>query len=143
MVKDLGTYPEKAEFLHAPYAAQFRLVGTRFRVNLVLCEVEAVKDPKTRIDRLAQVHRYFENLTGNQGITLLLAEGLHDMPMQAAGASPPTEMVPLRASLPAGKSLDDRGQRVFVSSALRLMIETSGFGASNPPVTYVTLGAAR
>ena len=30
MVKDLGTYPGKGEFLHTPYAAQFRLAGTRF-----------------------------------------------------------------------------------------------------------------
>jgi hypothetical protein len=40
MIKDLGTYPGKGEFLHTPYAAQFRLAGTRFSVNLVLCHIE-------------------------------------------------------------------------------------------------------
>jgi hypothetical protein len=117
MVRDLGTYPEKGEFLHAPYAAQFRLVGTRFRVNLVLCHIEPDRDRKTNaaeIALMADVHRHFEDLTGNRGITLLLAGGLRD-----------------------------HGQRMFASAPLRLLIEKSGFGASTPPVAYVTLGAGK
>ena len=51
MVKDLGTYSGKGEFLHAPYAAQFRLVGTRFRVNLVLCHIEPNRDRRIKSGR--------------------------------------------------------------------------------------------
>jgi len=145
MVKDLGTYVGKGEFLYAPYAAQFRLVGTRFRVNLVLCHMEPGRDPRIKaaeIALLADIHRYFENLTGNRGITLLLAGGLSDLPGQA---SEPLilqgEMVPLRASLTAAEGPRDHGQRMFASAQLRLLIEKSGFGATTPPVAYVTLGA--
>ena len=145
MVKELGTYSGKGEFLHAPYGAQFRLVGTRFRVNLVLCHIEAGRDRKATaadIARLEDVHRYFEHLTGNRGITLLLAGGLGDLPVQSSESlAARGEMVPLRANLAAADGLGDRGQRVFASVPLRPLIEKSGFGASTPPVTYITIGA--
>jgi hypothetical protein len=147
MVQDLGTYPETGEFLHTPYAAQFRLVGTRFLVNLVLCHVEVDKDLGSRaaaIGRLAHVYRHFENLTGNRGITLLLAGGLHDMTEQAfESLLPQGEMVPLRTNLAAAESHHDQGQRMFASAGLRVLIEESGFGASTPPFAYVTLGAGK
>ena len=147
MVKDLGTYVGKGEFLYAPYAAQFRLVGTRFRVNLVLCRIEPSKDRKIKaaeIALLADVHRYFENLTGNRGITLLLAGGLSDLPGQAPESLiHQGEMVPLRANLTAAEGPRDHGQRMFASAQLRLLIEKSGFGASTPPVAFVSLGRGK
>lgn len=147
MVKDLGTYSGKGELLHAPYAAQFRLVGTRFRVNLVLCHIEPSRDRGVKaaeIALLADVHRYFEKLTGNRGITLLLAGGLGDLPAQAPESLVPQgEMVPLRAGPAAAEGPHDHGQQMFASAPLRLLIEKSGFGASTPPVAYVTLGAGK
>ena len=129
MVKDLGTYPDKGEFLHAPYGAQFRLAGTRFRVNLVLCNVEGAQDragSAAAAARLAEVQRYFENLTGNHGITLLLAGGgARGVPRSASGAATPQ-------AGPTG---------VFASEALRPLVEESGWGGSTPRVAYVTLGA--
>jgi hypothetical protein len=143
MVKDLGTYPGKGEFLHAPYAAQFRLARTRFAVNLVLCHIETNKDRKfeaAEIARLAGVYRYFENLTGNRGITLLLAGGLSDVPEQTSESLiPQGEMVSLRTNLTATEGPHDQGQRMFASVTLRSLIEESGFGASTPPVAYVIL----
>jgi len=143
MVKDLGTYPGKGEFLHAPYAAQFKLARTRFVVNLVLCHIETNRDGKfeaAEIARLAGVYRYFENLTGNRGITLLLAGGLSDVPEQTSESLiPQGEMVSLRTNLTATDGPHDQGQRMFASVALRSLIEESGFGASTPPVAYVTL----
>jgi hypothetical protein len=147
MVKDLGTYSGNGEFLHAPYAAQFRLVGTRFCVNLVLCHIEPNRDRKVKaaeIALLADVHRYFENLTGNRGITLLLAGGLNDLPARASESLlPQGEMIPLRANLTAAEGLRDHGQRMFASAPLQSLIEKSGVGASIPPVAYVTLGAGK
>jgi len=147
MVKDLGTYSGKGELLYAPYAAQFRLVGTRFRVNLVLCHIEPNRDRRIKaaeIALLADIHRYFENLTGNRGITLLLAGGLGDLPGQASESlMPQGEMVPLRPNLTDAEGLRDHEQRMFASAQLRLLIEKSGFGASIPPVAYVTLGAGK
>jgi hypothetical protein len=147
MVQDLGTYPETGAFLHTPYAAQFRLVGTRFLVNLVLCHIEVDKDRSSSaaaIARLERVHRYFENLTGNRGVTLLLAGGLNNVPERATESLiPQGEMVPLRSNLAAAEGPYDQGQRMFASAGLRVLIEESGFGASLPPVAYVTLGAGK
>ena len=147
MVQDLGTFPEKGEFRHTPYAAQFRLVGTRFLVNLVLCHIEVDKDRSSRaaaIARLEHVYGYFENLTGNRGITLLLAGGLNDVPERATESLiPQGEMVPLRSTLATAEGPHDQGQRMFASAGLRVLIEESGLGASLPPVAYVTLGAGK
>ncbi len=147
MVKDLGTYPGKDEFLHTPYAAQFRLAGTRFSVNLVLCHIETNKDRKLEADeiaRLAGVYRYFENLTGNRGITLLLAGGLSDVPEQTSESLiRQGEMVSLRTNLTATEGPQDQEQQMFASVALRSRIEESGFGASAPPVAYVILKTSK
>ena len=147
MIKDFGTYPGKGEFLHTPYAAQFRLAGTRFSVNLVLCHFETNKDPKFKADeiaRLAGVYRYFEKLTGNRGITLLLAGGLSDVPEQTSESLiRQGEMVSLRTNLTATKGPHDQEQRMFVSAALRSRIEESGFGASAPPLAYVILKTSK
>ena len=147
MTKDLGTYPGKDEFRHTPYAAQFRLTGTRFAVNLVLCHIAASKDRKIKaaeVARLADVYRYFENLTGNRGITLLLAGGLSDVPEQASGSLiPQGEMVSLRRNPTAAEGPHDQGQRMFAGVALRSLIEESGFGGSAPPVVYVVLKTSK
>ena len=147
MAKDLGTYPGKGEFLHTPYAAQFRLAGTRFCVNLVLCHIETNKDPKFKaaeIARLADVYRYFENLTGNRGITLLLSGGLSDvLEKSSESLIPQGEMVSLRTNLVATEGPHDQGQQMFASVALRSLIEESGFGSSTPPVAYVILKTSK
>ena len=143
MVKDLGTYPGKGEFLHTPYGAQFRLAGTRFSVNLVLCHVEASKDRKLKaaeIAGLADVYRYYENLTGNRGITLVLSGGLSDISEQTSESLlSEREMVSLHTSLAAKETSRDQGQRMFASVALQSRVEESGFGASAPPHAYVVL----
>jgi len=120
-------------------------VGTRFFVNLVLCHVEAGKDRGSNaaeIARLADVYRYFESLTGNRGVTLLLSSGLGNLPEPAsAPLVPQGDMVSLRSNLTAANTSQDQGQRIFASPALQSLIQESGFGASAPPFTYVTLGA--
>ena len=143
MVKDLGIYPGRDEFVHTPYAAQFRLAGTRFSMNLVLCHVETGKDGKpnpAEISHLADVYRYFEKLTGHRGITLLLSGGLGGIQELASGVRvPQREMVALRSDLKAAGGRHDQGQRMFASAGLGPLIEESGFGASTPPVAYVVL----
>ncbi len=147
MVKDLGAYPGKGEFLRTPYAAQFRLVGTRFAVNLVLCHIATKKDnglKAAEIARLADVYRYYENLTGNHGITLLLAGGLSDVTEQASESLiPQGEMVSLHSNPRAPESSHDKGRRMFASVALRSQIEEAGFGSSTPQVAYVVLNARK
>jgi hypothetical protein len=67
LVRDLGTYPGK-QFKQPPYGAQFRLAGTRFAFNLVACQA-------TENAGLSAVYRHFERLTGNRGMTILVAGG--------------------------------------------------------------------
>ena len=131
MVKELGMYPAKKDFAQPPYGAQFRLAGNRFALNIVLCHVEQ-KDLKSRaaeIAGLSSVYRYFENLTGNRGITLLLAAGLGDDREKAAQLLMAREDVMLLKA----------SGRVFASAALRWRIEKAGIGASTPPTAYVIL----
>jgi len=131
MVKELGTYSGKSDFAQPPYGAQFRLAGSRFALNLVLCHV-GQKDYRSRaaeIAGLSLVYRYFENLTGNHGITLLLAAGLGSDRERAArllGAG--GDVVLLKTS-----------DRIFASAALRPRIEKAGTDPSTPPAVYIVL----
>ena len=109
MVKDLGTFLSSGASLHAPYAAQFRVVGTRFRVNLVICQAGTAAG-------MAEVQRYYENLTGNRGITILLV---------------PDDSGTDLAAVPS------------MSPALQRLVQASGVSSSHPRVAYLTFGAAR
>ncbi|MGO9309625.1 MAG: hypothetical protein ACLQDL_11455 [Spirochaetia bacterium] len=142
MVKELGTYPAKAEFSRTPYGAQFRLSGTRFAFNVVVCHVETEKGPRVRaaeVSRLPAVFRYFENLTGNRGITLLLAGGLGDEREDSRSLVARGDVVALKAAPARAKTPGDQGGRMFASASLRPRIEKAGFGAAPPHSAYVIL----
>jgi hypothetical protein len=82
LLRDLGSYPGKSQRGRPPYGAQFRLPGTRFAFNLVVCSVDGAS-------LLGSVHRYYEQLTGNKGITLLLnAESRETRPADRLFFSP-------------------------------------------------------
>jgi len=142
MVKELGTYPGKGEFVRTPYGAQFRLAGTRFSLNLVLCHIESSMGQKPKAAEgasLAAVYRYFENQTGNHGITLLFAGGLGDEHEQASRSLVARgDVMALRTNLPRTERRDEGG-RMFASTALRSRIEESGISTSTPHAAYVTL----
>ena len=141
MVKDLGSYREGGRLPYAPYAAQFRLVGTPFRVNLVICTAEAAGTGSGTdgADALAKVHRYFETLTGNRGITILLAAGPTLTGHISSARMQSGEIVPLRASQAAPNSRADGAPPLFGSLPLQPLVETSGLGSSTPPVAYIIL----
>ncbi len=135
MVKELGTYPGKSDFAQPPYGAQFRLAGTRFALNIVICHV-GQKGPGSRaaeIAGLGLVYRYFENLTGNHGITLFLAAGLGDDRERAARL--------LAAS--GDVTLLKASERMFASAALRSRILKTGIDTSTPSTAYVVLRTGR
>ncbi len=147
MVKELGTYPGKGEFARTPYGAQFRLSRTRFAFNIVVCHIEEEKGQKVRaaeISRLAAVYRYFENLTGNRGITLLLAGGLGDEREQASlSLVARGDVVALKANGARARDPDNEGERMFASTALRSRIRETGIGASSPHAAYVILATGK
>ena len=137
LVKELGTYHETGQFVRPPYGAQFRLSGTPFAFNLVVSHVESETDPKARgveIARLRAVYLYFEKLTGNRGITILLAGGLGDAEEQE-----------LRSLVAAARGeviavgRHGGGERMFASAALRPRIENAGISGSTLHPMYVVL----
>jgi hypothetical protein len=106
--KDLGTYPGKSQRANPPYGAQFKVAGTRFVFNLVVCR------RTTEASLPASVHRYFEELTGNHGITLLLF---------------------------TGEDAVHKTERLFASPALRHRIREDGIVASKLHPSYVVLSS--
>jgi hypothetical protein len=117
IVKELGSYPRRGQFARPPYGVQFRLAGTRFAFNLVICRVEPADkaaDERSEIRHLGDVYVYFERLTGNRGITLLAgrfgtASRGAFAPLVKAGGE---EVKGSRATLNAER-------RMFAGSALR------------------------
>jgi hypothetical protein len=106
MKKDLGTYPGKSQRANPPYGVQFWVPATRFTFNLVVCRGTA------ETSLLASVHRYYEELTGNHGITLLLI---------------------------SGQGSRSRGERLFASPALRPRIREAGVVSSTLHPAWVVL----
>lgn len=145
LIKELGTYPETAQFVRPPYGAQFRFSGTRFLFNLIVCHIESKGDQKTRmaeIAHLAAVHRYFERLTGNRGITILLAGGLgddHEQAVRLLMAMTRGEVLAVKTTPSGTKGRHDGDEGMFASATLRPRIEEAGIGASMPHPAYVIL----
>jgi len=137
LVKELGTYHETGHFVRPPYGAQFRLSGTPFAFNLVVSHIESETDHKARgaeIAHLRAVYLYFEKLTGNRGITILLAGGLGDAEEQ--------ELRPLVTAARGELIAVGRhggGGRMFASAALRPRIENAGISGSTLHPMYVVL----
>ena len=129
LVRELGTYPDKAQFARSPYGAQFRLSGTRFLFNIVICHIAAGTDQEPSTDEianLASVYRYFEKISGDRGMTVLLAGGIENRYAQEIrslleGAR--SALVALDENLSGTGSLHDRKQRFFASAALYPRIE--------------------
>jgi len=141
LVRELGTYPGPSQFGRPPYGAQFRLAGSRFAFNLVVCHIDAEKGPKAgaaEIAHIVQVYRYYEKLTGNRGITILAGsfgeEAYPALPAVARG-----EVIALEADSSGTDHLHDRREHMFASTALRPLIEEAGIGTSTPHPAYVVL----
>ena len=136
LTKDLGTYHETGQFVRPPYGAQFRLRGSRFAFNLVVCHVETARDHEAgamEIAHLRGVHQYFEKLTGNHGITILLAGGVGDAEGQELRS---LAAVARGEVIAVGRP---GNERVFASAALRPRIENTGISGSTLHPMYVVL----
>ncbi|MGA2641579.1 MAG: hypothetical protein ABSG21_11840 [Spirochaetia bacterium] len=79
-------------------------------------------------------------MTGNRGITLLLAGGLSDerdlafRSLLAWG-----DVMALDANRAGAEGLHGEGDRMFASAALRSRIAEAGIGTSTPHTVYVIL----
>ena len=100
---------------------------------MVVCHLSE-KDPKARASETAlleSVYRYYEQLTGHRGITILAGQGL--------GPAASTDMIEVSGSAHPSRS----DGRMLASAALRRRIEGAGIGAPTPHPMYIVLNAAK
>ncbi|HVP18110.1 MAG TPA: hypothetical protein VMU36_03880 [Spirochaetia bacterium] len=124
LYKLLGGYPGEGLFSRPPFGANFKVKGSPFSFNLVACHIDSESGAQSRsgqIDRLGDVYRYFEKMTGNRGITIMAGDfGEERIPnFRSLTALGGQEVLPRKATT-MGKSGPDREyDHIFVSPALR------------------------
>ncbi len=128
LVKMLGPYPPPGMFSRPPYGAQFKLKGTRFAFNLVACHIARNASERARaaeISRLGDVYRYFENLTGNRGITILAGDFNDDRPksFESLIGTGDKDVIAVQGTMAGRKGSDPGFDHMFASAALRPRIQ--------------------
>ncbi len=156
LVSMLGEYPVRGKFARPPLAAQFKVKGARLLFNLVACWIDdRGQGQRAEIDRLADVYRYFEKLTGNRGVTIIAGdfndERMNDF--RALRALGSMEIVPSKPTALGARDPDRDYDHIFVNEALRSHVQgadvfywTRDFDATRRSVSdhfpvYVVLGA--
>lgn len=124
----LGPYPGTGEFSRPPYGANFKVKGSPFSFNLVACHIDSSRGARARaaeVDRLGEVYKYFEKLTGNRGMTILAGDfGEERMPsFRALMALGGQQVIPNKATTMGKNGLERDEDHIFVSPALRPRIE--------------------
>ena len=124
----LGAFPGDAQFSRPPYGANFKVKGSPFSFNLVACHIDSHKGAQMRlaeIDRLGDVYRYFEKLTGNHGITIMAGDfGEERIPafrsLLELGSQ---QVLPPKATALGKDGPEGNEDHIFVSSGLRSRVE--------------------
>ncbi len=124
----LGPYPGAAEFSRPPYGANFKVKGSPFSFNLVACHIDSSRGARVRaaeVDRLGEVYKYFEQLTGNRGMTIIAGDfGQERMPtFRSLVALGGQQVLPNKATTMGKNGLESNDDHIFVSAALRPRIE--------------------
>ncbi len=124
LYKLLGAYQGVGQFSRPPFGANFKVKGSPFSFNLVACHIDSENGERARaaeIDRLGDVYRYFEKLTGNRGMTIMAGDfGEDRIPsfrsLLALGGQ---QVLPRKATTMGKNGLDRDYDHIFVSPALR------------------------
>ena len=77
LLRKLGEFPVTAEFFRPPFGAQFKSRDTGLVFNLVACHIVYGKSERARvaeISHLGEVYQYFEGLTGNRAVTMIVGD---------------------------------------------------------------------
>ena len=77
LVQKLGEFPRVSEFFRPPFGAQFRSRDSGLLFNLVACHIVYGKSERRRvaeISHLGEVYRYFEGMTGNHAVTMIVGD---------------------------------------------------------------------
>jgi endonuclease/exonuclease/phosphatase family metal-dependent hydrolase len=124
----LGPYTGDGSFVRPPYGANFKVKGSSLVFNLVACHIDSDLGPRARaaeIDRLGDVYKYFEKLTGNRGMTIMAGDfGEERMrAFRSLTALSAQQVLPAKATTMGAGGPYRAEDHIFVSPALRPMIE--------------------
>jgi endonuclease/exonuclease/phosphatase family metal-dependent hydrolase len=130
LVKRLGAFPARRRFLRPPYGVQFRLKETGFTFNLVAVHIVYGTRESARvaeINHLGEVHRYFERITGNAGMTIIAGdfneERIKDF--ESLIDLGDSDVVPVKGTTIGMRGPGHGYDHIFVSSRLRSLVKSA------------------
>jgi hypothetical protein len=124
----LGPYRGEGQFSRPPYGANFKVKGSPFTFNLIACHIDSRKGPRGRaaeIELLGDVYTYFEQLTGNRGMTIMAGDfsDEHIRAFRSLTALGSQQVLPSKATTIRSSALGRDEDHIFVSQALRPRVE--------------------
>ena len=127
----LGEFPRAHEFLRPPYGAQFVSLQSGLTFNLVACHIVYGTSERARrqeISHLGEVYRYFEGITGNQGITIIAGDFNEEKPraFQALADLDDQDAVPPRPTTLGARGPDHAYDHIFLPPVLRALETAAG-----------------
>lgn len=131
LVKKLGEFSRSGEFFRPPYGAQFKAVDSELLFNLVACHIIYGKSEGERlaeIRHLGEVYQYFEGLTGNRGITVIVGDFNEDKSeaFQSLAALQDQEVIPQQATTMGARGPAHAYDHMFLPPGLRSMEVSAG-----------------
>jgi endonuclease/exonuclease/phosphatase family metal-dependent hydrolase len=129
--RDLGEYPQPHEFFRPPYAVQFRVKSTGFTFNLVACHIIYGKSEKERfaeIIHMEEVYEYFEGVSENKGITIIVGDFNEDKSeaFSSLARHGDSDAIPAEGTTIGTHGPDHFYDHMFVPSKLRSRVEKAG-----------------
>lgn len=126
LVKKLGEFSRTGEFFRPPYGAQFKAKDSGLLFNLVACHIIYGKSEGERlaeIRHLGEVYQYFEGLTGNRGVTVIVGDFNEDKSeaFQPLAALQDQEVIPQEATTMGPRGPAHAYDHIFLPPGLRSM----------------------
>lgn len=131
LVSKLGEYPKLHEFFRPPYGAQFKSKDSGLTFNLVACHIIYGKSERERvaeIGHLGEVYQYFEAMTGNKGVTIIVGDFNEDKSaaFQSLAALDDQEAIPQEGTTIGTRGPAHAYDHVFLPPALRSLETSAG-----------------
>jgi endonuclease/exonuclease/phosphatase family metal-dependent hydrolase len=131
LVSKLGEYPKIHEFFRPPYGARFKSRDSALTFNLFACHIMYGRSDVERvaeIGHLGVVYRYFEGITGNRGVTIILGDFNEDRSsaFQSLAALDDQEAIPQESTTIGTRGPAHAYDHVFLPPALRPLETSAG-----------------
>jgi deoxyribonuclease-1-like protein len=131
LLRKLGEYTKPNEFFRPPYGAQFKSGDSGLTFNLVACHIIYGKSDRERVAEIAhlvEVYRYFEDITGNKGMTIIVGDFNEDKSaaFQSLAAIDDQEVIPQEGTTIGTRGPAHAYDHVFLPPALRRLETSAG-----------------